>query len=744
MAITLPDNIFVATNAPLDVRYGPYVSTTIVAVKSTIDTTISVGDRYEGLTVGIILGSAPLVEYWFYGGVDISNLVEKSFGGGEITVLNQEGPTGTPSALAGAYEKFNFVNYDPNDLRVFAQEDASDATQANIYFPPPAAPTYPPYFNQTGALVGDPLSARRKPLIVSDPSANGNFETGGWDNLQPHSSYLMVSNNPTISFATAQNAPVLGFSPVGRSTADGCKIQVEVIGHTAGAILETATTPVLDQNAVHNINNIGIIITNYADIVDPYGAATQHKAIVNISVDMKAIFQSQSLEGGRYSVKITFTADQILPVPGTTTAPALPFIYTMNEVFADINPTTPDISAITLVDAIGQLEASSYLSGVKYLKAGSTFKIQANGIKGINGNTQGKTGSHINPNLVYSALTNLNTQGIEDQAWAPTIGTVTGYDDKWDNTGVGYSYDSFTIQTGAYSFRGKGGASGLTISDPWNNASKSSINNLDVLILTPGPTSGPGSSDSSAGGAEYFDHEDFRLSKANLTSSYVAWNSQTALTNSAFGTKPSAATNTDFQDACQIVDGFNSTGAKLISADKFYLSNNTTTLSFSGYLPTQSTNFSSFNKQSVYHRKFSSSNNSIPSFTLTFTGSNWGSGNSNVNDALDDQSIKIYIRRVASASGGSFGPSTAVPLNLHNWNSTPSNANKYWDPGQFTDGGGVNGGIDTWSATIRTSTSSGNSVTATFGNWQTDQGMYIEIQYLDANVKINSVLCAFN
>tara|TARA_R110000772_G_scaffold56292_4_gene128209 strand:+ start:639 stop:2855 length:2217 start_codon:yes stop_codon:yes gene_type:complete len=733
MAITLPDNIFVATNAPLDVRYGPYVSTTIVAVKIIINNTISVGDRYEGLTVGIILGSAPLVEYWFYGGVDISNLVEKSFGGGEITVLNQEGPTGTPSALAGAYEKFNFVNYDPNDLRVFAQEDASDATQANIYFPPPAAPTYPPYFNQTGALVGDPLSARRKQLIVSDPSTNGSFETGGWDDLLPHSSYLMVSNNPTISFATAGNVPVLGFSPVGRSTADGCKIQVEVIGHTAGIILSTATTPVLDQNAVHNINNIGIIITNYADIVDPYGAATQHKAIVNISVDMKAIFLANSLEGGRYSVKITFTADQILPVPGTTTAPASPFIYTMNEVFADIDPTSPDTSVVTFVDATMQTEFNSYLSGVKYLKAGSTFKIQADGIKGINGNTQGKTGSYLNPNLVYSPLTNINTLGVSDKAWAPTNGTVTGYDDRWDNINVGYDYDSFTIQTGAYSFRGKGGASGLTISDPWNNASESSTNNLDVLILTPGGTL---PSDLT----EYFNNESRRLSKASLSAAYVSWNSQTALTNAAFGTKPNAATNTDFQDACQIVDGFTDNGAKLISANTFDLSNGTTTLIFSGYLPTQATDFTSFTKNSVYHRQFGngpSTGSPFASWRFVFTGSNWGTGNSNINDALDDQSVKIYIRRVASNAGASFGANTAVPLNLHNWNNAlPTEPNRYYSPGAFTDGGS---GIDTHSATIRSSASSGDTVLATFGSFSADIGIFVEIQYLNQNIDINSI-----
>jgi hypothetical protein len=670
--------------------------------------------------------------------VDSTNIKIDSLGGaGKNTIKNQTGPTGTPTSLAGEYNKFNFVNYDPNDLRVFAQEDPNDSDQVNIFFPPPASPTYPPYFNQTGAVVADPLSSFRKSLIVSDPdgTSSGNFKTGGWDDLNVHSSYLL-SNAETPQFKPGNSVYILGFSPAGAPVPTGCKVQVKVFDADGSTELRNETTGVLDQNTSFSQNEIDITVSNYVAIVDPYGEPTQYQAKLNITVKIKAILTSASLSGGRYSVQIIFTPDQVLPKPGTGNpgTPQAAITYNLSSVFADADPTSPDASGVTFVDANIKTETNSYLSGVKYLTSGSKFGVEAGGIQGINGNTQGKNGTASN-NLAYSALANLNTNSVSDKAWAPTTGTVTGYNDVWDNKGVEYDYNDFTIQSSAFTYRGAAGSSTLTISDPWNNSSKASASNLDVLVLT------PGSSNSSASGAEYFDHEDFRLSKANLTSNYVAWNSQTALTTSAFGTKPSAASNTDFQDACQIVDAFNSTGAKLISADKFYLSNNTTTLSFSGYLPTQSTNFSSFNKQSVYHRKFSSSNSSIPSFTLTFTGSNWGSGNSNVNDALDDQSIKIYIRRVASASGGSFGPATAVPLNLHNWNSTPSNPTKYWDPGVFSDGGS---GIDTQSATIRTSTSSGNAVTATFGNWQTDQGMYIEIQYLDANIKINSVLCAFN
>ncbi len=740
MAIQLPDNIFVATNAPLDVRYGPYVAADITAARTLIDSTVSLGNRYEGLTVGIILGSAPdpVIEYWFYGGVDITNLVEKSSGGGgDIIVLNQTGPTGTPSQLAGAYEKFNFVNYDPNDLRVFAQEDPNDADQVNIFFPPPASPTYPPYFNQTGAIVADPIASLRKTLRISDPSTNGNFETGGWTGLE-RSAYFL-GNATELQFTPGSNAYILGFSPSGAPIATGCKVQVKVYDADGTTLLRDETTGVLDANTTFGQNQINVTVSNYAAIVDPYGDPTQYQAKLNIEIKIEDIFNSVPSVGGRFSAEIIFTPDQVLPEPGTGNpgTPKAAITYNFTSVFADADPTSPDTTSVTFASTSAQpTQVYSYLSGVKYLTAGSEFGISSKLIKGINGNTQGKNGSASN-NLAFSPLLNMNTLGVSDKAWSPTSGTVASWSDVWDKTGIQYSYDDFTIQSNAYTYRGVAGSSTLTISDPWNNANKTSANNLDVLILTPGGTN---SSDLT----EYFNNESRRLSKATLAANYVTWNSQTALSTLEFGTKPNAATNTDFQDACQIVDGFTDTGAELISADTFDLTNGTTTLSFSGYLPAQTTDFTLFTKPSVYHRKFGAgapTGAPFASFSLVFTGSNWGTNNSNINDALDSQDIKIYIRRVASNSGASFGANTAVPLNLHNWNNTPSNPNRYWSPGAFTDGGS---GIDTHSATIRSSTSSGNTVQATFGSFSADVGIFVEIQYLDPDIKINSISCSLN
>ena len=736
--IELSASVLVGTTSPVDSKYGPFDAVSYAAAISLANTEIIAGLRYKGLTVGLSENGGQIKEYWYRDGVADNQLIEKSSGGGgDIIVLNQTGPTGTPSQLAGAYEKFNFVNYDPNDLRVFAQEDPNDADQVNIFFPPPASPTYPPYFNQTGAIVADPIASLRKTLRISDPSTNGNFETGGWTGFE-RSAYLL-SSATELQFKPGSNVYILGFSPAGAPAATGCKVQVKVYDADGVSILRDETTGVLDGNTTFTQNEIEVIVSNYTAIVDPYGDPTQYQAKLNIKIKIEDILNSSGLGGGRFSAEIIFTPDQVLPEPGTGNpgTPKAAITYDFIDVFADANPTSPDTSIVSFIDATPQsTQIYSYLSGVKYLTAGSEFGISSKSIQGINGNTQGKNGSASN-NLSFSALLNMNTLGVSDKAWSPTNGTVIGWSDIWDKTGIQYDYTGFTIQSNSHTYRGEAGSSTLTISDPWNNATKNTADNLDVLILTPGGTN---PSDLT----EYFNNESRRLSKASLTANYATWNSQTALTSSEFGTKPSAPNNTDFQDACQIVDGFGNTGAELISANKFYLSNNVITTTFSGYLPTQTTDFSSFVRPSVYHRKFgagASTGSPFASFSLTFTGSNWGTGNSNVNDALNNQDLKIYIRRVASNAGASSGASTAVPLNLHNWNSTPSNPNKYWSPGAFNDGGS---GIDTHSATIRASTSSGNSVQATFGGYSADIGIFVEIQYLEPNIKINSITCALN
>ena len=63
MAIYLSDNLLVQTTAPTDVRYGPWSGADEAAAKLAANTFLQASFRYVGLTVGLIIGAGPIVEY---------------------------------------------------------------------------------------------------------------------------------------------------------------------------------------------------------------------------------------------------------------------------------------------------------------------------------------------------------------------------------------------------------------------------------------------------------------------------------------------------------------------------------------------------------------------------------------------------------------------------------------------------------------------------------------------------------
>ena len=73
MAIGLATNLNVNAGAPLDNKYGPYIGSNETIAKAAADTA-TLGQRYKGLTVGLIIGSNALKEYWYQDGI---TLVEK-------------------------------------------------------------------------------------------------------------------------------------------------------------------------------------------------------------------------------------------------------------------------------------------------------------------------------------------------------------------------------------------------------------------------------------------------------------------------------------------------------------------------------------------------------------------------------------------------------------------------------------------------------------------------------------------
>lgn len=93
MAINLSDNLAILTNAPADVRYGPHTGATESAAISTANTAIPSGVRYEGLTVGLVIAGAAIVEYWYNGGIADTDLAEKQASGGGAITIKQTGST---------------------------------------------------------------------------------------------------------------------------------------------------------------------------------------------------------------------------------------------------------------------------------------------------------------------------------------------------------------------------------------------------------------------------------------------------------------------------------------------------------------------------------------------------------------------------------------------------------------------------------------------------------------------------
>lgn len=95
MAINLSDNILAKTTAPADAKYGPYVSSSLTGATAAACAYLNPSYRYEGLTVGLIVGTDDIIEYWFLGGVSDDNLVPKK----PVIVLNDIADINTYTGL---------------------------------------------------------------------------------------------------------------------------------------------------------------------------------------------------------------------------------------------------------------------------------------------------------------------------------------------------------------------------------------------------------------------------------------------------------------------------------------------------------------------------------------------------------------------------------------------------------------------------------------------------------------------
>jgi hypothetical protein len=586
--------------------------------------------------------------------------------------------------LVGTYAKVNFVG-----TGVFADENPTASDTINVYIPPP---TYASHFNTndgtTNGLVVE-SGITRANVRISSPTTEGTpFYTGGGANALwaggVHSAHL-VSNGTPLAFNT--NAAVTGFG--GDST-----ITVKVFSGDGTTVLATFTTPVITANGVFSSSGanagISVEVINYAT------DSLKYKAQVGVHVDLYSMFRSTGtlgLDGGRYHVKIEHTTD-------TTTDGGTTYSYTQADAFIDINPSTPSFGAGSSVTIIESPTPSNvvtrHISGVEYYTIGSQFEAGATEINNINANTQGRAAG-ANTNFQLTAA-NYGLSTITQSVWSPSFGTFTGWNNNHDNTDDSYLVTDWTIPSSSFRYRGVSGTASATVFDPWAASSpKTSASNL-ILIDT-----------ISGGSSQYietFNDETFRRQSNYSTS----WSSTLPLVNG---------------QACVV-------GGTLVRPDRYYLTDGTITPNLTSYKPDKgggNPNYTGFSNDASFYRSFyttlSASTVPIPSFSMVFSGTFVGTALSD----LQNQHLKIFVRKIGATVGNSG--TSSPPLLLHG---------AEYDFGTFNDGSTA--GTDT--PGIRLGSSSGSTINGTFGGFNATNGIYVEIQICHQTIRIDTITVTFN
>jgi len=594
----------------------------------------------------------------------------------------------------GTYKTINFIGDD-----VLAQ-DSGTPGQVNVYVP---TPTFASHFNTTDGTTTGTVSESgitRSVVRISSPTIEGNpFKTNGWEGT--NQAAYTGSSAGTVVFATAQ--VVTGFS--GDASGDAT-ITVTVYDADGTSVLDTFTTPTLYQNGVHNStsNRLSVTITNHqAD-------TSKWMASVSISVQAGNVLSDNGLSGGRYHVEAVMNTDTSTDGGGTYT-------YTQSDVFFDTNGSTPSINGtMSIVESSTPSNIlTKHLSGVEYYVAGSQFMVDVTDIDNFNQNTQGRSASAVWN--FRSTATEYHLPTLSLTAWNPSVGTMVSWTNAWNVQNVDYDYDNWAITNSNWRYRGTSANGTSTVYDPWNTGNTISSSNSSILIDT------YGSSSTNLG--EDFDDEDERLIRGS--SAYSTWDSGSTL---GTGISNQTGSSSPFDDSCVV-------GSYLVRADKFFADNgnspqiSTLIPNITTYKPDKNgtnPNYSSYSDTATYHRKFYTTNvTPIANFDLT-AGGQWGTSG-NLATALLNSEIKMYVRRVGSSTGGSYGHG-ANPLSLHGalYNSgAPINP--------FDDGAS---GVDTPGSLIRTAGST-NTVTGTFGSYSCDIGFWLEIQIIDPDIKLDYI-----
>jgi len=306
------------------------------------------------------------------------------------------------------------------------------------------------------------------PRNISAPSTEGTpFKIGDWTASTVHGAF----NTTLLNY----NSPGLISFNTNMET-----FRVKVLDADGFSIIKQRSLSPVTGNSDTTINNIRIVVSNWQGDYDRF------KARVFVQIDISAIIPN----GGRVSI---YTGQD-----GTTTS-----TFTDGPFFYDANLTPPTISGLSLSQ--NTINSSKYLSGVRYYDLGDTFTIGITDIDNINNETW--------PDNVIT----IDGKNVGLNTYTLSVSALSNWTAAWDNVNATYasikpinrpSYRSISssqkIKAQAYDWSAiipEISSSGVNyLIDTFT------ANSSDIL-------------------------EDFRDENQRTDSSWNAWNSSTALTN---------------------------------------------------------------------------------------------------------------------------------------------------------------------------------------------------------------------
>ena len=588
--------------------------------------------------------------------------------GGGFAVVSRSGEGGTKLTVqdegTDVSTDVSTLNFIGSDVRALL---ASAGTVA-IYIPSPA---FDSHWNTSDGSNGNQSvseSISRTTSRISTPTSEGNpFKTGGWAN-----SNQAATNSSSVTFTTS--AVTTGWG--GDST-----MTVTMYDADGASVLETYTTGSITGNGTNTSSGGRIVVT-----ISSYAAnVTRFSAKASIAVNAGAIFTANSLEGGRYHCVCSMTTD-------TATDGSGPYVYTQTSVFYDTNPSTPSLSGVSIAETGGSV-VTKHLSGIEYYTTNSTFTIAVGDIDNLNRNTA-KTSSNLRLRGSNYGLPTLN-----HCPFGTGSGNFSGWTSIYNNTNAAYSNAAWQITSSNFRFRGTTAIADARPSDPWGNGGTVNTSNGSILVDTYGTTS--------TNLVEDFDDEN-RRQTSNYNSGNTAgnWTSANSLSSG---------------DALVM-------GGQLLVPSQSVLTTGGSVANWSSYKPDAggaNPNYSSLGAPASFYRTIvDTAGTSRASFTIVFTGTFV----SNATTDLLNENLKIFIRRRASANGGSTGTGGNA-LRLHG---------AEYNFATFDDGASTAG------SRIRLGSSSTNTVVGTFGGFTCETGFFMQIQIANTAIKIDRLEVTFS